>query len=156
MNDVALVRASAFPPTDGANDRRDLLRLATHIREEHMKKTAFSILIVAACLAFTVASVLGLRTHTATPHERSFQFEYKATVKDIPIDAKQVDLWIPVPHDSPFQRITDLQIESPYPYQTNRAQYGNKVLHISLNKPQQASRRARRPILRRLGPSTTT
>ena len=104
-----------------------------------MKKTALSILIVAVGLAFTVASVLGLRTHTATPHERSFQFEYKATVKDIPIDAKQVDLWIPVPHDSPFQRITDLQIESPYPYQTNRAQYGNKVLHISLNKPQQAS-----------------
>jgi hypothetical protein len=73
------------------------------------------------------------------PKERSFQFEYKATVKDIPIDAKQVDLWIPVPHDSPFQRITDLQIESPYPYHTKTAQYGNKVLHINLSKPQQSS-----------------
>src|SRR6267378_8016966 len=103
-----------------------------------MKKTALSILIVAACLTFTVASVSGLRTHTATPHERTFQFEYKATVKDIPLDAKQVDLWIPVPHDSPFQRITDLQIESPYPYQTNTTAYGNKVLHISLNRPQQS------------------
>jgi len=73
------------------------------------------------------------------PHERTFQFEYKATVKDIPVDAKQVDVWIPVPHDSPFQRITDLQIESPYPYHTNTAQYGNQVLHISLNRPQQST-----------------
>jgi transglutaminase-like putative cysteine protease len=104
-----------------------------------MKRTSLSMLIIAVCLAFALASVSILQTQAATPHERSFQFEYKATVKDIPSDAKQVDLWIPVPHDSPFQRITDLQIESPYPYHANTAQYGNRVLHISLNKPQQSS-----------------
>ena len=103
-----------------------------------MKRTALSISILAVSLAFTVASVSVLQTQAATAHERSFQFEYKATVKDIPIDAKQVDLWIPVPHDCPFQRITDLQIESPYPYQTNTTAYGNRVLHISLNRPQQS------------------
>lgn len=80
-----------------------------------------------------------IQAPATVPKERSFQFEYKATVKDIPVDAKRVDLWIPVPHDSPFQRITDLQIESPYPYHTQTAQYGNKVLKISLSGPQQSS-----------------
>src|SRR3954454_12335758 len=103
-----------------------------------MKSTALSI-ILAVCLTPMLASVSGFQALAATPRERSFQFEYKATVKDLPIDAKQVEVWIPVPQNSPFQRITDLQIESPYPYQTNTAQYGNKVLHISLNKPQQSS-----------------
>src|SRR5262249_32670510 len=71
----------------------------------------------------------------ATPRERKFQFEYSASVKDLPAGAKHVDLWIPVPHDSAFQRITDLKIESPYPYQVNNAEYGNTVLHIGLDNP---------------------
>lgn len=75
----------------------------------------------------------------ANARERSFQFEYAATVKDIPAGAKKVDLWIPVPHDSLFQRITNLQIECAHPYQTNTAQYANRVLHISLANPQQSS-----------------
>ena len=104
-----------------------------------MKRTASLILILAVCLALTIATVSVPQRAAATPHERSFHFEYKATVKDIPTGAKHVDLWIPVPHASPFQSITDLQILSPYPYQTRTAQYGNKVLHISLNKPQQSS-----------------
>ena len=75
----------------------------------------------------------------ATPRERKFEFEYKATVKKIPAGAKRVELWIPVPHDSRFQKITDMQIESPYRYQIHTAQYGNRILHISLNHRQQSS-----------------
>jgi hypothetical protein len=75
----------------------------------------------------------------ATPRERKFEFEYKATVKDIPTGAKKVELWIPVPHDSPFQKITGMQIDSPFPYQIHTAQYGNRILHISLQNPQQSS-----------------
>ena len=75
----------------------------------------------------------------ATPRERTFQFEYKANVKDIPAGAKKVELWIPVPHDNDFQKITDLQVESPYPYHTNTAQLGNRVLHISVTNPKQTT-----------------
>lgn len=71
--------------------------------------------------------------------ERSFQFEYKATIKDIPVGSKKVDLWIPVPHDSPFQRITGLKIDSPQPYRISTARYGNRVMHISVNNPQVSS-----------------
>ena len=104
-----------------------------------MTRTALFISILAVCLALTLASVLVLPSRADSPRQRSFQFEYKATVKDIPADAKRVDLWIPIPHDSPFQRITDLQIESPYPYHTQTAQYGNKVMNINLSGPQQSS-----------------
>ena len=104
-----------------------------------MKRTARSILTLALCIASTMATLSVPLAAASTPRERSFQFEYKATVKDIPTNAMQVDVWIPVPHDSPFQKITDLQIEAPYPYRTSTAQYGNSVLHIRLNKPQQAT-----------------
>jgi transglutaminase-like putative cysteine protease len=103
-----------------------------------MKTTARSILKIVVCLALAM-SVPVPQAIATPPRERSFQFEYKATVKDIPAAAKRVDLWIPVPHDSPFQRITNLQIESPYPYRTTTGQYGNRDLHISLDNPKQSS-----------------
>src|SRR5262249_14385383 len=79
------------------------------------------------------------RIEATTQRQRSFQFEYKATIKDIPVGAHNVELWIPVPHDSAFQKITDLQIESPYPYRTYQAQYGNKLIHVSLSNPKESS-----------------
>jgi transglutaminase-like putative cysteine protease len=105
---------------------------------ENMNTTLRSIFNIAFCLALGLMSTPVPRV-VAGVRERSFQFEYRATVKDIPATAKKVDLWIPVPHDSPFQRITNLQIQSPYPYRTNTAQYGNRVLHIALDNPQRSS-----------------
>jgi len=90
-------------------------------------------------VVFLFSYIASGRRDSVTPRERAFQFEYKTTVKDIPTNAKTVDLWIPVPHDNAFQRITDLQIESQYPYQTHTAEYGNKVLHLRLSKPEQTS-----------------
>ena len=69
------------------------------------------------------------------PKERQFEFEYRATVKEIPAGARKVELWIPVPHDTPFQKITALNIDSSHPYRMHTAEYGNRVLHISLNNP---------------------
>lgn len=104
-----------------------------------MKSLVRLITFLVVCLMLTSISVSVPRVGASAAHERNFQFEYKATVKDIPAVAKKVDLWIPVPHDSPFQKITDLKIESAYPYHTSTAQYGNRVLHISLSNPQQSS-----------------
>jgi len=73
------------------------------------------------------------------PRERRFEFEYRATVKDIPAGAKAVDVWLPVPHDDPFQKITELRVESPYPYRIRTARHGNRVLHLSLKNPPQTS-----------------
>lgn len=72
------------------------------------------------------------------PRERTVTFTYRATLKDLPAGARQVEFWVPVPHDSPFQRITNLVIESPCAYQMDTAQYGNRMLHIRLLNPKQA------------------
>jgi hypothetical protein len=50
-----------------------------------------------------------------TPRERSFAFEYVAAVKDIPASAKELELWLPVPHNDPYQVISDFRIESSQP-----------------------------------------
>jgi transglutaminase-like putative cysteine protease len=110
-----------------------------------MKKTAGQILFTTLCAALALAFAPGQRARSLVaasspaPRERRFEFEYKATVKDVPSGAKKVELWIPIPHDSPFQKITDVRIESPYPYRIHKTRYGNRVLHIGVSDPRQPS-----------------
>jgi hypothetical protein len=70
--------------------------------------------------------------------ERVFSFEYSATVRDIPVGAAKVDLWLPVPHDDPYQKITGLTVDSSYPYKIQAAQYGNRILHLIVSEPKQS------------------
>ncbi|HTQ53844.1 MAG TPA: transglutaminase domain-containing protein [Bryobacteraceae bacterium] len=67
--------------------------------------------------------------------ERSFSFEYSVTVKDIPHGAHSLDIWLPEPHDNAFQRITDLRVDAPYPYQTDTGAEGNRILHLRISDP---------------------
>src|ERR1700754_1281297 len=104
------------------------------------KQTCFgSQFALAFIVALTMFSGSLPQAEAAEARERKFEFEYKATVKDIPTGAKKVDIWLPVPHDNSFQTITDLRIESPVPYETHTSTYGNKLIYISLNNPQQSS-----------------
>ncbi len=91
-------------------------------------------------LSLILLTTLALNAATAeAPRERAFAFEYVAIVKDIPVGAKSFDLWIPIPHDDPYQKIKGLQVVSPYPYEIRTAQYGNRVLHIRLKNPKETS-----------------
>lgn len=92
---------------------------------------------LASCFGMLVLSMGAICN--STPRERAVEFDYKAMINAIPAGAKKVELWLPVPHDSPFQRITNLAITSPYPYQIMTGQYGNRLLHITLTNPKQAS-----------------
>lgn len=103
-----------------------------------MKKPALQAAAICAAI-FLLSYAASGRRNSITPHQRTFQFEYKTTIKDIPTNAKAVDLWIPIPHDNAFQRITDLEIESPYPYKMHTTEYGNKLLHLKLSKPEQTT-----------------
>src|SRR5215213_4883614 len=92
------------------------------------------------CALLALLSVLApLAAAAATPRERKFAFEYKTTLKDIPAGAEKVELWIPVPHDSPLQTIKGLTIESPYPYKLHSMKYGNRALHLTVENPTQTS-----------------
>jgi transglutaminase-like putative cysteine protease len=108
---------------------------------DDMKSATYSKLPLSVIAALAMFSLLTLmsQVRASSPRERKFEFEYVATIKDIPTGTKNVELWLPVAQDSPFQKITDMQIESPYPYKMRTAEYGNKVLHISLNNPEQSS-----------------
>ncbi|WP_240731579.1 transglutaminase-like domain-containing protein [Hymenobacter radiodurans] len=66
---------------------------------------------------------------------RTFTFEYRTTVRNLPPSAKAVDLWLPVPHSDKSQTISDLKIESPHPYEVVKAQYNNQVLHLKVTNP---------------------
>jgi transglutaminase-like putative cysteine protease len=67
------------------------------------------------------------------PRTRSFHFEYKAIVKDIPAGSRRVELWTPAPHDDEYQKISNLRIDSPYSYKILTAAHGNKMLHLAVN-----------------------
>jgi transglutaminase-like putative cysteine protease len=84
-------------------------------------------------LAVCVATLLS----APVPRTRAFSFEYAATVENIPQGARQVDLWIPVPDDSPYQTITGLRVHSPLPYTILRGSDGNRVLHLREVHPAQ-------------------
>jgi transglutaminase-like putative cysteine protease len=73
------------------------------------------------------------------PRTRSFHFEYKAIVKEISPGAKQVDLWVPVPHDDDYQQIKNLRVDSPYPYKIAPASHGNTILHVSIDEPKEST-----------------
>jgi transglutaminase-like putative cysteine protease len=88
-------------------------------------------ILLAAIAGLSFAAEPTLRT-------RGFGLSYQATVKDIPVGAKHVDLWIPVPHDDPYQRIANMHIESPYSYRVETGSEGNAILHVGIDNPKEA------------------
>jgi transglutaminase-like putative cysteine protease len=61
------------------------------------------------------------------PRQRTVAFTYKTVV---PSAGQSTDVWVPIPHDSPFQRITGLTIDAPMPYRIDTGTFGNRMLHI--------------------------
>lgn len=59
------------------------------------------------------------------PRTRSFHIEYRAT-----IPAAKLDLWIPLPHDDDYQKISALRIDAPYKYGVATGAEGNRMLHL--------------------------
>ena len=86
--------------------------------------------------ALTFLAVLSLGAETvSTPRTRSFSFEYSVTLQNIPAGAHDVDLWIPVPHDDDYQRISNLKFESPVTYRIATDSDGNRILHLRAAPP---------------------
>lgn len=98
-----------------------------------MMKT-ITVLMIAAGMGTAIAGVVQRQ-----PRTRSFHFEYKAIVKEIPSDAKHVDLWAPVPHDDAYQQIKNLRIDSPYAYKIAAASHGNTMLHVGIDQPKEST-----------------
>ncbi len=62
---------------------------------------------------------------------RTFEFTYLARIPALPPGSKTLAVWIPLPQSDPYQTISGLKIESPFPYTTHRdPEYGNEYLYV--------------------------
>jgi transglutaminase-like putative cysteine protease len=86
-----------------------------------------------ASFRFAVIVMLAA-TLDAQPRERPFSFEYRAAIPAQTAGGKFV-LWVPVPHDDDYQRITNLKIEATAPYHVSKDGQGNQILSIESATP---------------------
>jgi transglutaminase-like putative cysteine protease len=64
---------------------------------------------------------------------RNFEFTYVTKIPAVPADAKISKIWIPLPQSDAYQAISDLKIESPFPYATHRdSEYGNEYAYLEV------------------------
>jgi len=86
-----------------------------------------------------IAFSSGALFSTDSPRTRVLSLEYSAQVRDIPVGTGRLDFWMPVPHSDPYQRIADLAVTSPYPYQVSTDPLGNRILHVRIGHPKVTS-----------------
>lgn len=75
---------------------------------------------------------------TSVPSERTLttRFTYKATVSDLPPSTKSLDLWVPIPSNSRWQTVREIQVISPYPYRiTQEQKFGNRMVYVHADNP---------------------
>lgn len=68
--------------------------------------------------------------------ERHFELIYDVTVSGLPASAEVVDVWLPVPQDSPQQDVSLIEIDSPVAGEfLGEGEYGNRVYHLRMKPP---------------------
>lgn len=93
--------------------------------------------LAAACGVCLAAVLAGVSHSSATAAAtRSFQATYVATVEAIPAGLTRLEVWIPLPSDTPDQQIRQLKVESPYPGSLRREkEHGNSYYYFSTSEP---------------------
>ncbi len=64
--------------------------------------------------------------------ERSFDAAYVGTIAPLPPTAKRVEVWIPLPSDTPNQTVADLKVSAPFPATISKDSAGNRVAHFTV------------------------
>ena len=90
-------------------------------------------IFVVAFACILVFAVVGSRfsafSRVSAP-VRSFEFTYLTRISGLPAEAKTSRIWIPLPQSDAYQTISDLKIESPFPYATHHdSEYGNEYAY---------------------------
>lgn len=88
-------------------------------------------ILAAAAIAYSILS----RTCLNGDSSRTIEFAYIVEVNNIPPDADNVSVLIPVPQTDNHQIISDIKIDGPSPhtYLTDN-EYGNKIIRINLDR----------------------
>src|SRR5437899_246137 len=96
----------------------------------HIWPVVFSTVAMTVSLALFYSAGPALRT-------RTFHFDYKVDVENIPAGAKHIDVWVPIPHGDAHQQITNLRVYAAYPSAMERATEGSTMLHIGRDNPKE-------------------
>lgn len=96
----------------------------------------FSVIMIFTALGILIASWSRSKNVSGTnANTRNFQLTYSVKVEQIPKDTKELLLFLPVPESDRYQQISDLKINSAYPYLIYKdPEYGNSILKIQLSK----------------------
>lgn len=98
-----------------------------------MKRT---IVVVQAGLWLFILAAYRSPEDTSKPKSRDFEFIYETWVREIPKNAGEFCLWIPLAPETPEQRIKDFRIESDLPYRLVREnKHGNRAVFIRAQSP---------------------
>ncbi len=74
--------------------------------------------------------------HSGSPHPREVLFTYQARLTQLPQHADTIDVWIPLAKTAPEQQILRRQVHASVPYAIAQdPEYGNDILHLSLQPP---------------------
>ncbi|HVL38900.1 MAG TPA: transglutaminase domain-containing protein [Fimbriimonadaceae bacterium] len=68
----------------------------------------------------------------AAPRVLRTHFSYKATVPSLPDGAKTLNVWLPIPSDGPYQKVSNLKVESAGPHRiTTEPKFGNRMVYFN-------------------------
>jgi transglutaminase-like putative cysteine protease len=71
-----------------------------------------------------------------SPPSRTLRFTYHFVVKDIPVGAKRVRVWVPVPQTDRHQSVRILAIKAPTKtLMTQEPEYGNRIMYAEIENP---------------------
>lgn len=95
---------------------------------------ALGLVLSAGCASSTTSSLEPVDTHRKN---RAFEFTYEASVDAPPSGAGEVRLWIPLPIDTPDQKIEDVAIEASHAYEIHDVAngFGRSVCVTSNGEP---------------------
>jgi transglutaminase-like putative cysteine protease len=79
------------------------------------------------------------KTAPAPSLSRNVRFTYIATITPGAPAAKRLEVWIPVPHDDAWQKISHVSVDSALAHQIVAQADGNTVLHLRADSPLPAS-----------------
>jgi transglutaminase-like putative cysteine protease len=92
---------------------------------------------IASFLALAMAALPGVGRTASGEAERTFQFKYRAVVKEIPSNAQKVEVWIPFPTSDAYQTISQVSIDAPRPITIAREpEYGNSMVYVRIDRPE--------------------
>jgi transglutaminase-like putative cysteine protease len=102
-----------------------------------VKLRFFPLLFLLFYSAFQLAAQTTSDTEKFSPSTRSFRFTYSFSVKDIPPDAKQVRVWVPVPQSDQHQTVRVLALKAPVKTRlTHETEYGNRMMYAEFQNPE--------------------